>query len=102
MPRRGLLLFEATIAVAAVASSAAFVRMACSRDFPEPLEFMIAASAWMISMGGAGNVIALRKHRRWFEGFLLGALLGPIGLTIEAILPGERNRSGADPCTSRG
>lgn len=50
------------------------------------MECIVGAVVWIIC-GAAGSVICENKGRSALEGFLLGLLLGPIGLIICGVLP---------------
>ena len=45
---------------------------------------------WMAIWGGFGSYIASQKGREDGEGMIFGAILGPIGLLVIAILPEKR------------
>jgi hypothetical protein len=52
--------------------------------------------AWVVLFGGLGLYVALQCGRAALEGVLLGALLGPVGVFLVAVLPRGRC-SGVDP-----
>jgi hypothetical protein len=50
---------------------------------------LIVAVLWAVVMGGIGAAIGARKARTGF-GFVLGALVGPIGWLIVLIMPSNQ------------
>jgi hypothetical protein len=44
--------------------------------------------AWVAVFGCLGWYIAAQGERTWLEGFMLGALFGPLGCIVIAILTG--------------
>lgn len=63
---------------------------------------LLFAVGWCVSFGGFGAWISVQKRRPGFEGFAAGAIFGPLGCVIVALLPtitagrpaARRHRSG--------
>jgi hypothetical protein len=75
--------------VGLVAVALGYLRMA-SKRIPEPVEWIVLATACSLAFGSYSCSIAVRKHRPWWEGYLIGSLWGPLGLFVEWILPDRR------------
>lgn len=52
------------------------------------IEILILVSALLF--GGLGLYIASQKHRSLAEGWILGAMFGPVGCIIAALLPAKQ------------
>jgi hypothetical protein len=42
---------------------------------------------YVLIFGGLGSYVANEKHRHWAEGFVFGALMGPLGVIAAACMP---------------
>jgi hypothetical protein len=48
---------------------------------------IVAAAAAWVAMIMLGVYVAIEKNRPWGEGLILGALFGPLGVIVIALLP---------------
>jgi hypothetical protein len=51
------------------------------------LQIAVYVIVWVVLFGFVGCYVSVQCGRRAAEGFLLGCLLGPMGLFLTAILP---------------
>jgi hypothetical protein len=51
----------------------------------------------VLVFGGFGSYVANEKHRHWAEGFIFGAMMGPLGVIAAACLPTLLPRAETDP-----
>lgn len=57
----------------------------------EPIHWLLLIClGWILIWGGFGAYVAVQKGRSETEGMVFGAILGPIGLLIIAMLPPHR------------
>jgi hypothetical protein len=47
----------------------------------------VAGIVAVLNFGGWGSYVAMAKHRAWYEGFAMGAMLGPFGPVLAACMP---------------
>jgi hypothetical protein len=51
----------------------------------------------VLTFGGFGSYVASEKNRHWAEGFIFGAVMGPLGVIAAACLPTREPRFSAMP-----
>jgi hypothetical protein len=60
------------------------------------MEWLILIGVLAFAFGGLGAFIAVQKRRDAYEGLIVGALFGPLGVLVEALLPqGSQKTTGS-------
>ena len=60
------------------------------------MEWLILIGVLAFAFGGLGAFVAVQKRRDAAEGLIMGALFGPLGVLVEALLPqGSQNAAGS-------
>lgn len=70
----------------------------------EGITIFLIVSAWLIVFGAFGGYVSIQVGREPAEGLILGALFGPLGVIVAALLPADpmlpsddTNRTFVDP-----
>jgi hypothetical protein len=61
------------------------------------VQVFVAGIFAVLTFGGFGSYVASEKNRHWGEGFIFGAVMGPLGVIAVACLPTREPRFLAMP-----